>query len=106
MHFLRSLELDQYAVGFLGQQLIAALFDRAMEHSSHFGQVVQSRSTHDCMGRPCWPNCFGGWNGAENAFLEKGRKLSDQPRLCTKMREDLILLETEAGYASTSLHQQ
>jgi hypothetical protein len=105
MHFLQSPDPDQYAVGFLGQQSITSLFDRAVEHSSHFDQVVQSRTNHDCAGRPCWPNCFGGWNGAENAFLEKGRKLSDQPRLCTKKREDLILLEAETGYAPKLLRQ-
>jgi hypothetical protein len=105
MHFLQSADPDQYAVGFLGQESITSLFDRAMERSSHFGQVVESRSAHDCTGRPCWPNCFGGWNGAENAFLEKGRKLSEQPRLCTKTTEDLVELEAKADHASASLHQ-
>lgn len=102
MHFLQSPDPDKFAVGYLGHETISTLFDRAMEPSSHFGQVLQSRSGHDCIGRPCWQNCFGGWNGAENAFVEKGRKLSEQPRLCTKVSEDFIRLEAEASYASTT----
>lgn len=101
MHFLQSPDPDQYAVGHVGQESITTLFDRAMDPLSHFGQVLQSRSGHDCMGRPCWSNCFGGWNGAENAFVEKGRKLSEQPRLCTKVSEDFVRLEAATRYAGT-----
>jgi hypothetical protein len=101
MHFLQSPDPDQYAVGNVGHETISALFDRAMAPSSHFGQVLQSRSAHDCIARPCWSNCFGGWNGAENSFVEKGRKLSEQPRLCTKVSEDFVRLEAAPPYAGT-----
>ena len=93
MHFLQAPDPDRFATGNLGTESIGSLFDRAMDPSSFFGQIVLSRASHECLGRPCWLNCFGGWNGAENAFLEKGRKVSEQPRLCTKGSEDLIRLE-------------
>jgi MoaA/NifB/PqqE/SkfB family radical SAM enzyme len=93
MHFLQSPDPDQFAVGYVDREPLGALFDRAMAASSHFGQIVRSREGHDCAGRPCWENCFGGWNGAENAFLENRRKLSEQPRLCTKTIEDFVRLE-------------
>jgi len=105
MHFLQAPDPDEYAVGFLGQESISTLFDRAIERSSRFGEVVLSRSTHDCIGRPCWANCFGVWNGAENAFLEKGRKLTDQSRLCTKEMGDFIRLEAGTGHESTQVHR-
>jgi pyruvate-formate lyase-activating enzyme len=89
MHFLQSPDPDRFATGHLATETIASLFDRAMNPESFFGQIVRSRSAHECLGRPCWPNCFGGWNGAENAFLENGRKLWEQPRLCTKGSEEL-----------------
>ena len=93
MHFLQSPDPDHFAVGNVDREPLGALFDRAMSDSSYFGQVVATRRGHDCAGRPCWRNCFGGWNGAENVFLEKHRKPSEQPRLCTKTAEDLVRLK-------------
>ena len=46
MHFLQSPDPDQFAVGFLGQQSIATLFDQAMAQESHFAQIVRSRAAH------------------------------------------------------------
>lgn len=96
MHFLQASDPDQFAVGYVDREPLGTLFDRAMADSSHFGQIVRSRRGHDCSGRPCWANCFGGWNGAENAFLENHRKPSEQPRLCTKTAEDFVRLEGSA----------
>lgn len=98
MHFLQSPDPDQFAVGFLGHEPLATLFDRAMGPDSHFARIVRSRRGHDCTNRPCWGNCFGGWNGAENGFLEKGRKLSEQPRLCTKTVDDFNILESKPDH--------
>lgn len=88
MHFLQSPHPNDFAVGFLQTEPITELFDKAINSESHFSKILQSRVSHDCKTRPCWRNCFGGWNGAENSFLEKGRKLSDKPRLCTKQEPD------------------
>lgn len=96
MHFLQAPDPDEYAVGNVGSESITTLFDRAMHPSSHFEEILRSRNSHECSGRPCWLNCFGGWNGAENAFLENRRKLSEQPRLCTKVSEDFVRLEALA----------
>lgn len=96
MHFLQAPDPDQFAVGYVGREPLGVLFDRAMADSSHFGQIVSTRRDHDCSGRPCWGNCFGGWNGAENAFVENHRKPSEQPRLCTKTAEDFVRLEGSA----------
>jgi MoaA/NifB/PqqE/SkfB family radical SAM enzyme len=93
MHFLQSPDPDAFATGNLNSESIGELFDRSMAPESYFAQIVSSRAAHDCRGRPCWANCFGGWNGAENALLENRRKLSDQPRLCTKGEEDLKRLQ-------------
>ncbi len=103
MHFLQAPDPDQYAVGFLGQEQIGILFDRAMGTGSHFARVLQSRQGHDCEHRACWANCFGGWNGAENAFLEKERKLSSQPRLCDKSSDDLVILQQSSTVAQHPL---
>ena len=84
MHFLQSKNPEAYSVGSIQERSIVELFDMATMRNSHFFQVTESRQDHDCRCRPCWKNCFGGWNGAENAFLEKSRKLTDQPRLCIK----------------------
>jgi hypothetical protein len=92
MHFLQSMHPEEFAVGSLQDNTILELFDRATAPGSHFAQVVKSRETHDCRTRLCWNNCFGGWNGAENAFLENSRKLTDQPRLCTKGEADFVKL--------------
>ena len=100
MHFLQSPDPDQFAVGFLGEESIGTLFDRATGTGSHFARILQSRTDHDCMSRPCWWNCFGGWNGAENAFLELGPRLSKQPRLCTKTEENFVRLESEIAHAA------
>ena len=105
MQFLQAQDPDQHAVGFVGRETIGALFDRAMDSASPFAQVAQTRSVHECDGRPCWLNCFGGWNGAENALLENGRKLSDQPRLCTKSREDLAQLEVTSRHEDAAEHR-
>lgn len=94
MHFLQAPDPDRYAVGFLGQEQIGTLFDRAMAPESPFERLLESRQVHDCHMRPCWSNCFGGWNGAENAILEKGRKLSAQPRLCDKTSNDFVILQS------------
>lgn len=96
MHFLQSPDPDKFAVGFVDREPLGVLFDRAMAESSHFGHIARSREKHECSARPCWANCFGGWNGAENAFLENHQKLSAQPRLCTKAAEDFIRLEGSA----------
>jgi len=93
MHFLQAPDPDIYATGHLGSESIVALFERSVVPDSYFEQIVRSRSAHECFGRPCWPNCFGGWNGAENALLENSRKLFNQPRLCTKGDEDFKRLE-------------
>lgn len=93
MQFLQSANPDDFAVGSLEEDPITTLFDRSIGPGSHFERVIRSREGHDCAIRPCWWNCFGGWNGAENAFLEKRRKLSDQPRLCTKTVDDFTRLE-------------
>ena len=92
MHFLQSPRPEEFAVGFLQEKTILDLFDMATKLDSHFCQIIESREDHDCRRRPCWNNCFGGWNGAENAFLEKSRKLTDQPRLCTKEEADFARL--------------
>jgi MoaA/NifB/PqqE/SkfB family radical SAM enzyme len=84
MHFLQSKNPEAFAVGSLQESSIVELFDMATTDGSHFCKVIESRRDHACSIRPCWKNCFGGWNGAENAFLEKSRKLTDQPRLCIK----------------------
>lgn len=93
MHFLQASDPDQFAVGFVDREPLGTLFDRAMADSSHFDQIIKTRRGHDCTERPCWGNCFGGWNGAENAFLENGRKPCEQPRLCIKTAEDFVRLE-------------
>lgn len=96
MHFLQAPDPDEYSVGNVASESITTLFDRAVDPSSRFEEILKSRRSHECLGRPCWSNCFGGWNGAENAFLENRRKLSEQPRLCTKVSEDFVRLEALA----------
>jgi MoaA/NifB/PqqE/SkfB family radical SAM enzyme len=93
MHFLQAPDPDAFATGHLNNDSIVALFERSMASDSYLAKIVSSRAYHECRGRPCWANCFGGWNGAENSLLENRRKLSDQPRLCTKGEEDLKRLE-------------
>lgn len=92
MHFLQSPHPERFRVGLVQDTPISELFDLSMAPHSHFSQIIESRSHHECTGRPCWRNCFGVWNGAENAFLENSRKLTEQPRLCTKGEDDLVHL--------------
>ena len=87
MHFLQTTDRSSFLVGYVQDEPITQLFKRALAQGSHFQNIVDSRAGHDCRSRPCWNNCFGGWNGAENAFLT-GLPLNRQPQLCTKTETD------------------
>jgi len=87
MHFLQTPNRNSFLVGYIQDQPITKLFKKALAPDGFFQQVIRSRLNHDCRVRPCWNNCFGGWNGAENAFLT-GQPLTQQPRLCPKTEID------------------
>jgi MoaA/NifB/PqqE/SkfB family radical SAM enzyme len=87
MHFLQTPDRESFLVGYVQNEPIAQLFKKALAANSYFQKVVESRNEHDCRTRPCWNNCFGGWNGAESSFLI-GQPLTQQPRLCTKTEID------------------
>jgi hypothetical protein len=86
MHFLQAANPFHLSVGRIQDEPISTLYAKSIRLGSRFHDIVESRSSHDCKNRPCWRSCFGGWNGAENAFVSK-QSLSAQPYLCTKGRE-------------------
>jgi hypothetical protein len=69
MHFLQDSNPRRLATGSLRELGIVELFERATGAGSYFDQIITSRAQHDCIRRPCWGNCFGLWNGAENSFV-------------------------------------
>jgi MoaA/NifB/PqqE/SkfB family radical SAM enzyme len=91
MHFLQTADRTPFIVGYVQDEPITRLFKKALATGSHFRKVVDSRAEHNCRLRPCWNNCFGGWNGAETEFLT-GLPLNRQPRLCTKTENDFLRL--------------
>jgi hypothetical protein len=93
MHFLQDANPRRLATGSLRELGIVELFERATGPGSYFDQIITSRAQHDCIRRPCWGNCFGLWNGAENSFVNN-MPLSSQPALCQKTTEDFTILQT------------
>ena len=93
MHFLQDPNPWRLATGSLCESSIIELFERATSPGSYFDQVIASRQHHECIPRPCWANCFGLWNGAENSFVSNV-PLTKQPPLCQKTRADFELLQT------------
>jgi hypothetical protein len=83
LHFLQSRTPEAYAVGFLQQESILALYEKSISPGSRFHQLLLSRQRHECRDRPCWSNCFGGWTVADNAFLTQ-YPLESKPLLCPK----------------------
>lgn len=93
MHFLQTPDRKPYLVGYIQNEPISSLFKKALASGSHFQKIVESRLNHDCCKRPCWKNCFGGWNGTENSFLTD-QPLTQQPRLCIKTEDDFVRLSS------------
>jgi hypothetical protein len=93
MHFLQDADPRRLATGSLRESNIIELFERATGPGSYFDQIISSRQQHDCRFRPCWGNCFGLWNGAENSFVSN-IPLTTQPPLCKKTEADFEILET------------
>ena len=93
MHFLQDTNPGRLATGSLCESSIVELFERATGPGSYFDQIIASRQQHDCMSRPCWGNCFGFWNGAENSFVSNV-PLTTQPPLCQKTKADFEILRT------------
>jgi len=91
MHFLQSPDPFSLGVGSIIDNGIASLYSKAIAVGSHFHQVLASRGDHECRNRGCWTTCFGGWNGAENAFVSPESILA-KPSLCTKPDQPLTPL--------------
>lgn len=86
-HFLQDATPEHHAVGFVQRESIGDLYQRATSLESVLQKVLESRTNHDCLGRPCWSACFGGLTGAEHSFVG-GKGLRQQPHLCTKVAAD------------------
>jgi MoaA/NifB/PqqE/SkfB family radical SAM enzyme len=76
MHFLQAADPYSMSVGRIQDESIVSLYSKSIAYGSHFHQIVESRSQHECKSRSCWSGCFGGWNGAENAFVHKRPRVS------------------------------
>ena len=83
LHFLQASDPETYAAGNLLQESISALYEKSIAPGSPFHRLLLSRQFHACRERPCWPNCFGGWTVADNAFLTQ-YPLESKPSLCSK----------------------
>jgi len=91
-HFLQVQNPEKHATGYIQNEPIMTLYERAKERSGLFGRLLDSRATHSCCGRPCWSSCFGGWTVSENSFLT-GKPLASKPSLCLKGEAVLNILQ-------------
>jgi len=86
-HFLQTPDPEKFAIGYVQEEPILALYERAKQEGGHAHQLLQARRCHDCLGRPCWTSCFGGWTASENSILTN-HSLEAKPALCLKTAAD------------------
>jgi len=94
-HFLQVSDPERFAVGYIQERSIVELYEEALSSKGILVEILDSRETHACKGRPCWDHCFGGLVGAEHSYVG-GAPLLQQPLLCLRTEKDFQLNHTNS----------